>query len=164
VTRRRRQRIDVNLEEIKQIIDRTAASDDDRAKLFGVVETLARVTEELGSKRASLGRLRKLLFGVKTEKLTNLLGVAASDQPTAAPQSARDPTQPQGDGAAQAPGNQGTSSPAESSVPPGNEAPKKKRKGHGRHSARDYTGANQIHVPHESLKPGDPCPLPGHSC
>ncbi len=84
-----------------------------------MVETLAWVTEELGSKRASLGRLRQMLFGVKTEKLSNLLGAAASGQP------------------------EGTSSPAESSVSPGNEAPKKKRKGHGRHSARDYTGANR---------------------
>jgi transposase len=159
MTRRRIRRVDVNLEEIKQIIERAAVSDDDRARLFGVVETLAWVTEELGSKRASLGRLRQMLFGVKTEKLSNLLGATASDQAAAAPQSAGDPSQPQG--AAQAPGNQGASSPGESSVPAGNEPPKKKRKGHGRHSARDYTGANQIHVPHDSLKPGDPCPLPG---
>ena len=34
----------------------------------------------------------------------------------------------------------------------------KKPKGHGRNSASDYTGADQIEVPHTTLKPGDKCP------
>ncbi len=33
-----------------------------------------------------------------------------------------------------------------------------KTPGHGRHSAAEYGGAEKIRVPHESLKPGDPCP------
>src|SRR5262245_59435497 len=35
---------------------------------------------------------------------------------------------------------------------------KKKRKGHGRNGADDYTGARQIRVSLESMKPGDRCP------
>ena len=38
---------------------------------------------------------------------------------------------------------------------------KKKRKGHGRHGAEDFPGANKVEVPHDSLKPGDPCPKCG---
>lgn len=34
-----------------------------------------------------------------------------------------------------------------------------KPKGHGRNPASDYTGADQIEVPHSTLKPGDKCPL-----
>ena len=32
------------------------------------------------------------------------------------------------------------------------------RPGHGRNGADAYTGAEKVVVPHESLKPGDPCP------
>ena len=35
---------------------------------------------------------------------------------------------------------------------------KKKRKGHGRNGVSDYSGANEIAIPHESLKPGIKCP------
>jgi transposase len=35
---------------------------------------------------------------------------------------------------------------------------KPKRKGHGRLAAADYRAAEHIHVPHESLQHGDPCP------
>ena len=38
---------------------------------------------------------------------------------------------------------------------------KKKRKGHGRNSAKDYVGAERKKIPHESLSPGDPCPCCG---
>ncbi|MGD9229079.1 MAG: IS66 family transposase, partial [Desulfobacterales bacterium] len=36
---------------------------------------------------------------------------------------------------------------------------KEKPNGHGRNSAFDYTGAEEIEVPHPTLKPGDKCPL-----
>ena len=37
-------------------------------------------------------------------------------------------------------------------------APKPKAPGHGRHSAKAYRGGHNVHVPHPSLKTGDPCP------
>src|SRR5207253_7861946 len=33
-----------------------------------------------------------------------------------------------------------------------------KAPGHGRHSAKAYRGGHNVHVPHPSLKTGDPCP------
>ncbi|MCK4485307.1 MAG: IS66 family transposase, partial [Desulfobacterales bacterium] len=36
--------------------------------------------------------------------------------------------------------------------------PDKKRKGHGRNGAADYTGADKVAVPNTDLKPGDDCP------
>jgi hypothetical protein len=42
-----------------------------------------------------------------------------------------------------------------SRTPEGNS---RKKPGHGRHSAADYHGANQVAVLHGSLKAGDPCP------
>jgi len=35
---------------------------------------------------------------------------------------------------------------------------KTKPAGHGRHGAKEYTGAKKINIPHESLRPGDLCP------
>lgn len=35
---------------------------------------------------------------------------------------------------------------------------KKKKKGHGRNAAAQYTGAKKVTVSHETLKPGDTCP------
>jgi hypothetical protein len=40
-------------------------------------------------------------------------------------------------------------------------ARKKKHKGHGRNSAKDYVGAERKKILHESLSPGDPCPCCG---
>jgi transposase len=46
---------------------------------------------------------------------------------------------------------------AESSTPR-SQAPRRKRPGHGRRKARDYTGAHWIQVAHPRFKPGDRCP------
>jgi transposase len=34
-----------------------------------------------------------------------------------------------------------------------------KPKGHGRNAAAEYSGAEKVNVPHQDLKPGDPCPV-----
>lgn len=36
--------------------------------------------------------------------------------------------------------------------------PAEPKPGHGRHGAKDYTGAKKVNIPHQHLKPGDPCP------
>ena len=40
------------------------------------------------------------------------------------------------------------------------DTPKKPRRGHGRNSAADYTGASKVPVPHPTLTPGASCPDP----
>ena len=42
--------------------------------------------------------------------------------------------------------------------PKGNAQPKKKKKGHGRNGAADYTGAEKNTIAHDELKQKDPCP------
>src|SRR5690606_31662502 len=95
------------------------------------VETLALVTQELESKQTSLARLRRLLFGPRTEKTDRVLGEdedgAAAD---AAPEAKRKKGEPN------------------------------KRKGHGRNGADDYPRAERIAVAHGALAAGDPCPEP----
>jgi transposase len=43
--------------------------------------------------------------------------------------------------------------------PPEDKTTGQKPKGHGRNGAAEYTGAEKVIVPHQDLKPGDPCPL-----
>jgi transposase len=99
---------------------------------YEVVERLLRtmlwLMSVLREKNASITRLRRALFGNKTEKTDKIL----------------DPTP-------------GTSSKDNSaSHPQGKDQPK--RKGHGRKGAKDYPGAKRISVPHPKFKAGELCP------
>ena len=93
------------------------------------------VTSELESKTLTLARLRSL-FGLKSsEKAKDLF----PDQ--AEPDSGQAPD-----------GGAGAAKDEADPRPP-------KPKGHGRNGADEYTGAETIEVDHESLTPGDPCPV-----
>lgn len=48
--------------------------------------------------------------------------------------------------------------PGAPATPPASRAPKKKRTGHGRGKAKDYTGARWVRVAHPGCKPGQRCP------
>lgn len=123
----------VSREELDGILERTknVLSESEHATLKAAVDTLALLTQELESKQTSLERLRRLIFGPRTEKTEKVLGKA--DEAEAA-------------------------RPHEE--PKRKEKPKK-RKGHGRHGAEDYPRAERVAVAHGSLAPGDACPEPG---
>ncbi len=124
---------EVCIDELKAIIDRAhkePLSEQDCQLLLSVSETLQFVTEQLEKKSISIGRLRKLLFGASTETLKNLEDQRDTDAKDQDKSSPEEPTEP-----------------------------KTKAKGHGRHGAEDYTGAQKVNIPHETLKPGDDCPL-----
>jgi len=91
--------------------------------------TLQWVLEAMELKTTTIARLKRVLFGSKSEKTAQLFPQAA----------------PTPNGAAEA----GSSTPA---------APKPKRRGHGRRGAQSYTGARKVDVPHPHLQAGDPCP------
>jgi hypothetical protein len=94
--------------------------------------TLVFLTAELQRKQTSLDRLRRLLFGAKTEKTRTIVDAGTAP-------GAPDP---------------GTSPSAEAS-PAAAGAP---RAGHGRTAAAAYTGADTVTIPHPSLRRADPCP------
>lgn len=139
--------IDVDLDELRRRLSASALSDEDKAMFVAVVDTLASVTEALESKRCSIARLRRLVFGAKTEKLRNL--EPPRNDETSASEGCSGATSSQ-DGA----GHTGAS---DAAVPP-EACAVEKRKGHGRNGARNYPGATQHDVPHDSLKPNDLCP------
>lgn len=136
-------RLEIDMKELDEILQRAASgsiSPDDLKKLRAAIETLGWLQGEISRKDASLGRLRKLIFGTaKTEKTSQVLGESAKN------------TKEEGEG--------------ESEEPPGaassNASPASNPKGHGRNGADDYVGAQRVEVKHPTLKPGDACPEKG---
>ena len=129
-----RPRIELNFDELGAILERAKAalSTEDHATLKAAMDTLAFITAELQTKQTSLDRLRRLLFGTKTEKTRTIVGLSAAPD---------------------APGAGG--SPSAEAGPPAAAAP---RPGHGRTSAAAYTGADTVQIAHPSLRRGDGCP------
>lgn len=138
MSKRAQARREIDIDALKAIVERTRGVLDaeECEVLVGAVDTLALLTRELESKRVSVDRLRRLVFGAKTEKTAAVLGDGK-------------PAAPGGAGDDDAPAPQGGEPPVQ---PPG------PRKGHGRNGASDYFGATRIPIPHPVLKRGDKCP------
>ena len=133
-------RVAVPLEQLNAIVERTrgALSADDHTTLQAAVDTLGRLTAELETTTTTLERVRRLIFGPRTETTAKILGQdTPADTPTDTP----------------------ADTPAE---PPTDPEPKRKRRpGHGRNGVDKYPRAPRVTVTHDTLKHGDPCPVPG---
>lgn len=149
-------RLELELDELRAILERAKSAvlnTEDHSRLEAAVETLAYVTQELEAKGTSLARLRKLLFGSKSEKTKDVVDKAApeGDAPFDAggePEAAGPPAGAGPDGAERSPDGSGATK--DGKKPP--------RKGHGRNSASDYQGAERKPVPHDSVLHRDLCP------
>ena len=132
------QRRELRMDELTGIVERAKASltEEDHATLVAAVETLAFLTQELEAKGTTLDRLRKMLFGARTEKSSDVLGEGSAAEGAGAPADAA------GEGAAAGETTGG----------------KPKRPGHGRNGTAAYRGATKITVPHSSLHGGEKCP------
>jgi transposase len=124
-------RIDLDMKELQEHLERArlVLGEDGYTKLKAALETLSYLTDLVGDKNTTIHRLQQIIFGASTEKTSNVL-----------------------DKQAEAAGSSGKPSGE-------NNKGKEKPKGHGRNGAQDFTGAQKVKVPHESLKPGDSCPL-----
>jgi transposase len=135
-------RVEIDMKEIERILQRAspALPPEDLQKLRAAIETLEWLQGEISRKDASLGRLRKLIFGTpKTEKTSQILEESREEAQEGGDEKSEDP--PQGRSPDQSP-------------PPD-------AKGHGRNGAGAYSGGRRVAVPHGSLHPGDPCPQTG---
>lgn len=150
------QRADLTMDDLVKLLDRTKAvlAEEDYRILEKLVSTLVYLSGLLEKQGTTVKELRKLLFGLKSEKLSKVLGELEAETPAVAGASS----------AAKTEGLEG----AEGEVPGGDErkdqdegAPERKRKGHGRNGADAYAGAERVRLAHETLKPGDPCPEQG---
>jgi hypothetical protein len=125
-------------EELLQRADSNTLREEDMELMRHVFASYAGFFQIVGDKKTTIARLRKLMFGATSEKSKNVLG-DGDDIPNPSG----------GDDADDA------SSEFESSEDDGSSAPPP---GHGRYAAEDYPGADQVHVSHPELSPGDACP------
>ncbi len=78
-------RRDLDLGQLEAILERartTPLTEEDHGKLKAAIETLAFLTGELEKKGVSINRLRKLLFGARTEKTSQVVADAAPARAT----------------------------------------------------------------------------------
>ena len=136
--------IEIDMNRLEDVLQRAEAklNEEDYALLKAVAESYAYITDLVGDKNTTIARLRKMLFGAKTEKTAAVVG-SGTDTATSQPpgRDVRPESRPEAD--------------SETNADNASNAP---NKGHGRNGADAYTGAEKIEVPHESLQPGDPCP------
>lgn len=114
-----------------------ALNEEDYQTVKAVFESYSYLTELVDDKRTTIARLRKILFGARTERTRAVLKDGAAGE-TASSASDQD--------------DDATPSATEKEERAG------PRPGHGRHGAADYAGAARIRVDHAALKTGDPCP------
>lgn len=133
---------------------------EDYALLREVVKSYVWLTNVVRHSKTTLHQLRRLLGWSSSEKTGAVLAQAGAGK--ARP--ADEPPDPDGGGGASptppAGSGEGPAWSGQTTTPPVSEA-KKKAKGHGRRAASEYAVARHIEVTHESLCPGDRCPLCG---
>lgn len=131
------QRLEVNPEAFARILAaiQGSVSEEDFQILQAALETLVFLTLELERKDATVGRLRRWLFGNTTERTDQVCPEAADAPESPAAESAEGETGPAPE-----------------------KRPRRKGESHGRNGRRDFPGAARVKVPIENLKPGAPCP------
>lgn len=121
-------------DELSRRLETNSLTAEDRALLGRVLKAMLWLTSQLEAGRLGMRRLKRLLFGDKTESRENILG---KDAPTPPIDAAGGSTDPEGN-------------------PSGN--PPTPRPGHGRNPSTKYPGAERVFCPHPRLRPGDTCP------
>jgi len=128
--------IDISISELEAIIERSKSEplgEQECQTLQSVIRTLLFLTQELEKKHVSVKRLKQMLFGAATEKLRNIIDDALKQNDKQQEKESNCQSDKQSKN---------------------NEKPK----GHGRNGANEYTGAEKVKIPHQTLKPGDNCP------
>jgi transposase len=106
--------------------------DEEYVQIKGVFDTLAYVTQLLENDKTTIQRLRRILFGATTEKFRKVFKKDVDNEATP----------PEKDGGGLSPTAHGAA----------------EKKGHGRHGAQAYSGAEKVVVNHASLVPYECCP------
>ena len=126
----------------------------DYAMLKLLAESYAYLSDLVGDKTTTIARLRKLLFGSKTEKTAAVVGQPQAGSPAKSQEQASPGRERFVRRRRSHPRRSGRGAVACQE----NVAGVKPVRNHGRNGAQAYTGAEQIEVPHPSLQSGDPCP------
>src|SRR5262249_14433330 len=144
--------IEVDSPRLEEVLGRAeqALTQEDVELIRAVVEAYRYVVDLVDDKNTSIGRLRQLLFGSRTEKTNAVLG-RKTDMRGAPPANGAAADTESASGEVDIDGSKET-----------DKAPA--RKGHGRNGADAYRGAAPPRgaagsaAPHACPRPGDPCP------
>ena len=139
---------DVEVEQLIHKAEQGALDAAEQQRLVPLLKTLLWLQHALLSTRISLSKLKRILFGKKTEKR---------------PRKPREP-----DGGEEGGGSDGDGSPnapqtgtlSSSGMAPGGQSSASntsKTRGHGRRAAADYSGAESVFCAHPAHHSGDPC-------
>ncbi len=136
--------IEVNSQQIEDMLARAhdRLSEEDAQLLRRIVESYSYITDLVEDKKTTIARLRKLLFGSRTEKTKNVVGDSHDSEET-------DTLPDDGSRGEHAVANDNGAT---------DEEPSQRPPGHGRYGADDYPGAEQVEVKHPTLATGDACP------
>jgi hypothetical protein len=152
----------VELNDLEALLGRVKAEVDEKdyELLEKLVASFTYLTGLIEEKSTTIARLRRLLFGPKSEKSDEVLKGKDSGEAVGAATSAPATRAPE---ASVAPAEEPSGSTAGAEPEETKEEDKKPEKipGHGRNGAEDYKGAERVEVKHSTLKHGDPCPRPG---
>ena len=136
-------------DEIVQRLESSNLPERDRQLIRALFASYLYVVQLLQLKRISIARLKKFIFGGRTEKTVAVVGSVAATGDSA----------PGGKGGSVEGGSgDATAAPGGAAEAGSSDGPPKRRKGHGRHGVKDFPGAERIVVPHPSLQAGDDCP------
>ncbi len=141
--------------QIEQLIERlkqTNLEQHEVTLLERLLRTFLSLVSLLQEKRASIKRLKQMIFGSKTEKRKSRRKPDAESQtdPGASDPQSPPPEQSTTESSASAEAPESPPQPKEKDSPPG----------HGRKGAKDYPGAKVIQLFHTKLQAGDRCPNP----
>ena len=148
--------IQIEKAQVEQLIRKAEQGTLDAAeqqRLVPLLKTLLWLEHRLLQTRISLAKLKRILFGKKTEK--------GGRKPNAADRGDDGGS----DGSDEGGGSNGPPAgrtEGSSGQPPGEQsggANANQRRGHGRRSAADYPGAETVGCPHQQYHSGDRCPL-----
>jgi transposase len=134
--------IELDMKQVEELLQRAKArlSEEDYELINAMIESYVYLTDAVKDKKATIARLRKLLFGASTEKTDSVIGNGPdSGTPSSGDHTEGTELAEETDAAAQ--------SDSETRPP-----------GHGRNGVDAYPGAENIEVPHGSLEAGDSCP------
>jgi hypothetical protein len=126
----------------------------DHELLQALVTTLLTLVELVRKGRTTIARLRRLVGMVSTEKTSAVMGKLREGDPDSAEGIEGKPA---AENSATA-GELATAEMPTGDGPGGGVSNASKPKGHGRMPTSNYPDAIHIRVPHESLRPGEPCP------
>lgn len=152
------------IEDLSRRLQDKSLGDKDYEILLRMVEILVTINNVIQEKNASIKRLLKRIFGIKTEKRKKVVGgETAPEDPSSSTAANNNNNNGQSNQTPSASSNKPSLSPYKSgSEDSGNGEEKStdgNKKGHGRNGVGAFPGAEHRSVKHVDLKAGQNCPL-----